>query len=73
MLRRYLQTLGARLDRIDDLVQETFVVALQKLEDHDPWAVAAWLRGVARNLPFFGTSPCPRERTLVLSFSESLD
>jgi RNA polymerase sigma-70 factor, ECF subfamily len=51
MLRRYLQTLGVRPDRVDDLVQETLVVALQKqIEDRGAWAAAAWLRGVARNL-----------------------
>jgi RNA polymerase sigma-70 factor (ECF subfamily) len=51
MLRRYLRTLGARADRVDDLVQETFLVALQKqLEVRDRTAEAAWLRGVARHL-----------------------
>lgn len=51
MLRRYVQTLGARADRVDDLVQETFVVALQKSPaSEDRSTVAAWLRSVARNL-----------------------
>lgn len=44
MLRRYLRTLGARSDRVDDLVQETLVVALQKqIEDRGPWATAGGL------------------------------
>ncbi len=51
MLRRYLYVLGARSDRIDDLVQEVFVVALGKdLDDRGPAAAGAFLRGVAKNL-----------------------
>lgn len=51
MLRRYLRTLGARADRVDDLVQETFVVALQKqFEVRGDMGFAMWLRGVARHL-----------------------
>lgn len=51
MLRRYLFVLGAGVDRLDDLVQETFVLLLQKeIEDRGPHAVAAFLRGVAKNL-----------------------
>jgi len=51
MLRRYLFVLGARVDRLDDLVQEVFVLVLQKgLDDRGPAAVGAFLRGVAKNL-----------------------
>jgi RNA polymerase sigma factor (sigma-70 family) len=51
MLRRYLLTLGARPDRIGDLIQEAFVVSLQKgVEDQGRAAIASWLRGVVRNL-----------------------
>jgi len=51
MLRRYLFVLGAAADRLDDLVQEVFVVALQKrLKDRGPGPVAAFLRAVAKNL-----------------------
>jgi RNA polymerase sigma-70 factor (ECF subfamily) len=51
MLRRYLFVLGAAVDRLDDLVQETFVLVLQKQpEDRGPRAVGAFLRGVAKNL-----------------------
>jgi len=51
MLGRYLYVLGARADRVDDLVQEVFVFALQRgVEDRGTAAVGAFLRGVAKNL-----------------------
>lgn len=51
MLRRYLFVLGGRADRLDDLVQEVFVLVLQKgLEDRGAGAVGAFLRGAAKNL-----------------------
>ncbi len=51
MLRRYLFVLGARADRLDDLAQEVFAVALKKqLQDRGPAALASFLRGVAKNL-----------------------
>jgi RNA polymerase sigma-70 factor, ECF subfamily len=51
MLRRYLFVLGAGVDRLDDLVQEVFLVALKKpFDDSGPSWAAAWLRGVARNV-----------------------
>ncbi|MFT5433635.1 MAG: RNA polymerase sigma factor (sigma-70 family) [Planctomycetota bacterium] len=51
MLRRYLYALGARADRLDDLVQDVFVLALEKdVEDHGPQAVGSYLRGVAKNM-----------------------
>jgi RNA polymerase sigma-70 factor (ECF subfamily) len=51
MLRRYLFVLGARADRIDDLVQEVFVLALQQpFEDRGPRPAGAFLRGVAKNM-----------------------
>ena len=51
MLRRYLHVLGARADRLPDLVQEVFVLVLQKgLEDRGLAAVGAFLRGVGKNL-----------------------
>jgi RNA polymerase sigma-70 factor (ECF subfamily) len=51
MLARYLYVLGASPDRADDLVQEVFVFAIERgLEDRGPSAVAAFLRGVAKNL-----------------------
>lgn len=51
MLRRYLFVLGAAADRIDDLVQEVFVVVLQKaFDDRGAAATGVLLRAVARNL-----------------------
>ncbi|MCA8963668.1 MAG: hypothetical protein H6838_10630 [Planctomycetes bacterium] len=51
MLSRYLYVLGARVDRVDDLVQEVFVLVLQKgFEDRGPAAAGAFLRGVAKNM-----------------------
>lgn len=62
-LFRYLRYLGARPDaEVEDLVQETFLVALR---GDGPWATderqqAAWLRGIARNLFL---AHCRKERT----------
>ena len=51
MLRRYLFVLGASAGRLDDLVQEVFVVTLAKnVEDRGEGPVGAFLRAVARNL-----------------------
>jgi RNA polymerase sigma-70 factor (ECF subfamily) len=51
MLRRYLLVLGAPVDRLDDLVQEVFVLALQRPFEHrGDAAVGVLLRGIARNL-----------------------
>ena len=53
LLRRYLYVLGVRHDRIDDLVQEAIVVALQRRIDVREGrgdALRAFLCGVAKNL-----------------------
>lgn len=51
MLRRYLFVLGAAPDRLDDLVQDVFVTALEKsFEDRGPAATGGLLRAVARHL-----------------------
>lgn len=51
MLRRYLFTLGAAADRIEDLVQQVFVLALEKdLEDRGPAALGSWLRTAGKHL-----------------------
>ena len=48
---RYLRLLGAAPDLADDLLQETFVVALRRgLRDEGTAAVAAFLRATARHL-----------------------
>ena len=51
MLRRYVFVLGVRADRVDDVVQEVFVVALTKpFEDRGPDATGAFLRAIGKNL-----------------------
>jgi RNA polymerase sigma-70 factor (ECF subfamily) len=48
---RYLRVLGAPPDLADDLLQDTFVVALRRgLVDDGPAAVATFLRATARHL-----------------------
>lgn len=48
---RYLRLLGCSPEEADDLVQDTFLVALRKgLDDREPAAAATWLRRVARYL-----------------------
>jgi RNA polymerase sigma-70 factor (ECF subfamily) len=50
-LRRYLRVLGAAGPDLDDLLQETFVVLLQReFEDRGPAAAATFLRTTARFL-----------------------
>jgi len=52
-LFRYVRYLGARAPEAEDLVQETFIVAFGARNAPAPQsgrAMAAWLRGVARNL-----------------------
>ncbi|MCA8977130.1 MAG: hypothetical protein KDC98_20575 [Planctomycetes bacterium] len=68
MLRRYLFTLGAGADRIDDLVQEVFVFALQRgVEDRGRPAVGAFLRGVAKNLMLRDRRSAARRREVELA------
>ena len=51
MLRRYLFVLGCGADRLDDVVQEVFVVVLQKgFEDRGEPAAGVLLRSIARNV-----------------------
>ena len=50
-LRSFLRVIGVQADSVDDLAQETFMVAYRELdrfdEDED---FGKWLRGIARNL-----------------------
>lgn len=51
MLRRYLYVLGADRNRVDDLIQEVFVLVLRKEpEQSDRRAFGAFLRGCAKNM-----------------------
>jgi RNA polymerase sigma-70 factor (ECF subfamily) len=50
-LWRYVRALGAPADLAEDLLQDTFVLALEKLhDDRGDAATAAFLRATARNL-----------------------
>jgi RNA polymerase sigma-70 factor, ECF subfamily len=50
-LRGFLRMLGVRADSVDDLAQETFMVAFRELDRFDDREdFGTWLRGIARNL-----------------------
>ena len=50
-VRAFLRSLGVNAAWVDDLAQETFLVAYRKLDDRDAARDAGpWLRGIARNL-----------------------
>lgn len=50
-LRAYIRALGAQDAWVDDLAQETFLVAYRRIEHFRTGAdFGCWLRGVARNL-----------------------
>ena len=69
MLRRYLYVLGARPDRLDDLVQEALVVALQCAGDvrDERGGVRAFLCGVAKNLLLRDRRSAVRRREVELA------
>jgi len=71
-LYRYLRYLGAAEDVAEDLVQETFLAAFRGADPpvgKPPRVVAAWLRGVGRNL--FLTH-CRRQRRNPVKISSQL-
>jgi RNA polymerase sigma-70 factor (ECF subfamily) len=50
-VRAFIRMLGVEAGSVDDIAQETFIVALRRLEDYDQTLPAGpWLRGIARNL-----------------------
>ncbi len=50
-LRSFLRMIGVHPDAVEDLAQETFLVAYRELESFDAdQDLAKWLRGIARNL-----------------------
>ncbi|AGA26307.1 RNA polymerase sigma-70 factor, Rhodopirellula/Verrucomicrobium family [Singulisphaera acidiphila DSM 18658] len=50
-VRAFIRALGVSAAWVDDLAQETFLVAYRKLDDWDPSCDAGrWLRGIARHL-----------------------
>ncbi len=50
-LRAYIRTLGVLAGSVDDVAQETFLVAYRRYDDYDPARpFAAWLKGIAKLL-----------------------
>lgn len=50
-LRAFLRMIGVARDAVDDLAQETFLVAYREWGSFDPHQdLGKWLRGIARNL-----------------------
>ncbi len=50
-LRSFLRVIGVSQDSVDDLAQETFLVAFRELDHFDKDEdFGKWLRGIARNL-----------------------
>lgn len=50
-LRGFVRMLGVHSSSVDDLAQETFLVAYRELDGFDPdQDFGKWLRGIARNL-----------------------
>lgn len=50
-VRSYIRTLGVRPDSIDDIAQEVFLTAYQKLDKFDQTReISSWLYGITRNL-----------------------
>lgn len=50
-LRGFVRSLGVASMWVDDLAQEAFVIAYQRMEDFDETRdFGAWVRGIARNL-----------------------
>ena len=50
-LRVFVRSLGVESGWVDDLAQDTFVVAYREMDSYDPdLDFGKWLRGIARNL-----------------------
>lgn len=74
-LRAFIRMLGVDAWAVDDLAQETFVVAFRRLAELDPTLPAGpWLRGIARNLVLnHRRSVARRERVVHPVLAEVLD
>jgi RNA polymerase sigma-70 factor (ECF subfamily) len=71
-LWRYLRALGARGDLAEDLLQDTFLVALDRLhEDRGEAAVATFLRETARHLWLRRRRDQGRREVLLAEFVEA--
>ena len=70
---RYLRVLGAPAEVADDLVQETFLVAFDKLaEDRGPTAVASFLRACAKNLLLQHRRANGRQEAAIIAAADQL-
>jgi len=70
---RYLRALGAAADEAEDLLQETFLVALDKLtEDLGTTSVASFLRKTARHLLLRQRRDRGRREAAVIAFADEL-
>lgn len=50
-LRAFVRSLGVQPMWVDDIAQEAFIIAYDRLEEFDPERdFGAWVRGIARNL-----------------------
>lgn len=71
-LWRYLRALGARGDQAEDLLQDTFLVALDRLhDDRGDAAVATFLRETARHLWLRRRRDQGRREVLLAEFVEA--
>ena len=65
-LRYFIRSLGAQSAWVDDLAQETFLVAYRKWSTLDhPDNAGSWLRAIARNLVMNESSKNNRRRRLI--------
>ncbi|MEM9159408.1 MAG: sigma-70 family RNA polymerase sigma factor [Verrucomicrobiota bacterium] len=65
-LRSYIRSLGVRLAWVDDIAQETFILAYKKQDSYNEDSdYGAWLRGIARNLVMNEISKSARRRRLL--------
>ena len=65
-LRSYIRSLGVRLAWVDDIAQETFILAYNKQSSYNEESdYGAWLRGIARNLVMNEISKSARRRRLL--------
>lgn len=65
-LRYFIRSLGVRMDWVDDLAQEAFLVAYRKWNELDsPQNAGYWLRSIARNLVMNEISKTTRRQRLL--------
>lgn len=65
-LRAFVRALGVEPDWVDDLAQETFLVALREQKSFDSQKdIGKWLRGIARNLVRNETRKDARRRRIL--------